>query len=52
MVEAEDDIIKRIYLYQDNGVTVQELDFECEVLVVPPMNENSNVDQRSKRVNT
>lgn len=52
MVEAEDDVISRIYIYKDGGVTVMETDFECEILVVPPYSEDSNVDYRSKRVVT
>tara|TARA_B110000285_G_C14830945_1_gene470857 strand:- start:74 stop:322 length:249 start_codon:yes stop_codon:yes gene_type:complete len=52
MVEAEDDLIARIYLYKDGGVTLIETDFECEILVVPPYDEDSHVDRRSKRVVT
>ena len=52
MVEAEDDLITRIYVYKDGGVTLIGTDFECEILVVPPYDEDSHVDYRSKRVVT
>jgi len=52
MVEAEDDAISRMYVYKDGTVTVIDVDFECEILVVPPFDEDSHVDYRSKRVVT
>jgi hypothetical protein len=39
-------------MYKDGAVTVIEVDFECEILVVPPFDEDSHVDYKSKRVVT
>ena len=52
LVEAENDIVTKLKMYKDGTVTVIEADFECEILVVPPFDEDSHVDYKSKRVVT
>ena len=49
-MEAENDVVTRLYIYKDGSVTVVETDFECELLIVPPFDEDSHVDYKSRRV--